>query len=312
MGVLDRREFRINGRPADDCFSEERLKHFCAIVALQMLDNGSASGGKALRDILLRSGSGGRVFRGHSAGSSLCDRALRDVHFFPAQGEDGAQIITPGKKHLEIDKSRQRFRAYDERGRRVFEAPVSTGKPGIDEKGRQSSETLSGIHRIVEVKPFKRWSKDPRVKMLDWIGIAPGIEKGMHSLNPVGEFAGYEKLLGQKASHRCIRLSRESSRWLMRWIGEEWKIDPLIVYIYDQTVLTETPSQESRYLLFLVLQEGMYTYPSLSQEEIPTLQRSDPAQGLQMKLGAFSFIRKGGRPGISYSRTCRNGFSILG
>lgn len=212
--------------------------------------------------------------------------------FFPSQGEDGAKMVTPGKKHLEIDKSRQRLRAYDERGQRVFEAVVSTGKPGIDEKRRQSSETLSGIHRIVEVKPFKRWSKDPRVKMLNWIGIAPGVEKGMHSLNPVGEFAGYEKLLGQKASHGCIRLSRESSRWLMKWIGEEWKIDPLIVYIYDHPVLTEIPSQGSRYLLFLVLQEGMYTYPSLSQEEIPTVQRSDPAQGVEMKVGSFLLYKK--------------------
>lgn len=211
--------------------------------------------------------------------------------FFPSQGQDGAKIITPGKKHLEINKSDQRLRAFDERGRRVFESPVSTGKAGVDEKGRQRSETLSGIHRIVEVKPFKRWSKDHRVKMLNWIGLTPGIEKGTHSLDPIGEFAGYEKLLGQKASHGCIRLSRESSRWLMKWIGEEWKKDPLIVYIYDQPTRTEAVSEESRYLLFLILQERMYSYQPLSQE-IPTVRRNGPVQGVEMEVGSFLLYKK--------------------
>ncbi len=212
--------------------------------------------------------------------------------FFPAQGRDEAKIITPGEKHLEIDKSDQRLRAYDKRGRRVLEAPVSTGKPGVDEKGRQRSETLSGIHRIFEARLFKRWSKDPRVKMLNWIGITPGVEKGIHSLDPVGEFADYEKRLGQKASHGCIRLSRESGRWLMKWIGEEWKTDPLIVYIYDRPIRIETPSQESRYLLFLILQEGIYTYDPLSQEEVPAVHRNGTAPGLQMKLGSFLLYKK--------------------
>lgn len=212
--------------------------------------------------------------------------------FFTSQGPDASKIITPGKKHLEIDKSNQRLRAYDAQGRQVFEAPVSTGKPGIDAKGRQSSETLSGIHRIVEVKPSKPWSKDPRVKMLNWIGLTPGVEKGIHGLNPVGEFAGYEKFLGQKASHGCIRLSRESSGWLMKWIGKNWKTDPLIVYIYDQPVQTEAASQESRYLLFLIRQEGVYRYQPLSQEKIPTLQKSGNAEGYQMKEGSFLLYKK--------------------
>jgi hypothetical protein len=127
--------------------------------------------------------------------------------------------------------------------------------------------------------------------MLNWIGLTPGVGKGMHSLNPVGEFADYEKLLGQKASHGCIRLSRESSRWLMKWIGEEWEKDPLIVYIYDQPTRTEAASQESRYLLFLILQEGMYNYQPLSQE-IPTVQKNSPSQGVEMKVGSFLLYKK--------------------
>ncbi len=211
--------------------------------------------------------------------------------FFPARGEDGAMILTPGKKHLEIDKSEQRLRAYDEEGRRVFEAPVSTGKPGIDEKGRQRSETLSGIHRIIEVKPFRRWSKDRRVKMLNWIGLTPGIEKGIHALNPVGEFAGYEKRLGQKASHGCIRLSRESSRWLLNWIGEEWKTAPLIVYVYDRPVRTETVSP-APYLLFLLLKEGNYSYDPLSLKEVPVVQKTGAAGGRPMEGGSFLLYKK--------------------
>lgn len=214
------------------------------------------------------------------------------IVFFPAEGRDGAKVITPGKKHLEIDKSAQRLQAFDERGRRVFEAPVSTGKPGIDEKGRESAETLSGIHRIIEVKSSKRWSKDPRVKMLNWIGLTPGIEKGMHSLNPIGEFAGYEKRLGQKASHGCIRLSRESSRRLVKWIGEEWRTDSLIVYIYDPPLRIEAPSEESHYMLFLVLQEGIYSYDLLSDEAIPIVRQDGAAVGHLMKRGSFLLYKR--------------------
>lgn len=211
--------------------------------------------------------------------------------FFPSQGNDGARIITPGRKHLEIDISVQRLRAYDEMGLKVLDAPVSTGKPGLDEKGWCKSETVSGIHRVVEVKPFKRWSKDPRVKMLNWIGIAPGVEKGIHSLNPVDEFADYEKRLGQKASHGCVRVSRENGRRLTKWIGDEWKTGPLIVYIYDRPIRKETVP-ENRYALFLILQEGAYSYDPLSQEELPIVERSEGATGRPMKPGSFLLYKK--------------------
>jgi len=212
--------------------------------------------------------------------------------FSPAQGVDGAQILTPGRKHLELDKSSQHLRAYDENGRLVLETPVSTGKPGIDEKGRRRDETLPGIHRVFEVKPFRRWSKDPTVKMLDWIGIIPGIEKGIHSLEPVGEFAHYEKLLGQKASHGCIRLSRESSRRLVMWIGEDWKTHPFIVYIYEKPIRTRAPRPESPYLLILILREGTYLYPAVSQEPASAIQKSETVLGQATKPGDFFLYQK--------------------
>ena len=86
--------------------------------------------------------------------------------FFAAEGQDEEKIITPGNKHLEIGISLQRLRAYyDESGRLALEALVSTGKAEVDAKGRQRSETRPGIFRVPEVKPFKRWCKNPRIKM---------------------------------------------------------------------------------------------------------------------------------------------------
>jgi len=219
-------------------------------------------------------------------------RSFGTFIFFPVQGHDGAHILTPGKKHLEIDKATQRLRAYDEGGRRVLEAPVSTGNPGIDEKGRQRFETEPGIHRVVEVKPFRLWSKDPKVKMLDWIGLHPGIELGIHSLESIGEFAHYEKLLGQKASHGCIRLNRENSRWLVNWIGEDWKTYPFIVYIREKPISPPSSRPPSPYLLVQILGEGVYTYPAVSQEPVPPVQRSETVSGPKMKPGDFFLYRK--------------------
>jgi len=209
--------------------------------------------------------------------------------FFPAQETKEAHLLTPGRKHLEISLSTQRLRAYDETGRLAREAPVSTGNPGIDEKGREREETLPGLHRIDEVKPYRRWSKDPKVKMLDWIGLFPGVEKGIHSLEPVGEFAHYEQFLGRKASHGCIRLSRKNSHWLVKWIGEDWKTYPLIVDIYERP---PPPRPQRPYLLMLILQEGAYRVPLMSPDPVPSVQRSDTAMGRALKPGDFLLYRR--------------------
>jgi len=212
--------------------------------------------------------------------------------FFVAQEPPGARIIIPGRKHVEIDLASQHLRAYDGQGRLVIDAPVSTGKPGVDEKGRERTETLPGIHQVFEVKPFKRWSKDPTVKMLDWIGIAPGTEKGIHSLEPVGEFAHYEKWLGQKASHGCIRLSRKDSRRLVKWIEADWKAYPLIVFIYKEPIIPKPLRLETPYRLFLILREGVYLYPMVSDEPAPPVQQSNTASGQAMRSGDFLLYRK--------------------
>jgi hypothetical protein len=212
--------------------------------------------------------------------------------FFPARELDQARLLTPGRKHLEIDTSTQRLRAYDENGRLLLNTTVSTGKPGIDEKGRQQEETRAGIHHVSEVRPFRRWSKDPKVKMLDWIGILPGIEKGIHSLEPVGEFTHYEKLLGQKASHGCIRVSRHNSRWLVKWMGADWKTYPFIVYIYQRPSHEPPPSLESPYRLMLIRREGAYRYSVVSQDSVPSVQRSETVVGHMMRAGDFLLYRQ--------------------
>lgn len=97
---------------------------------------------------------------------------------------------------MEIEIPAQRLRAYDSGGRLVGAALVSPGKAEVDEKGRPRSETSPGFFRVAEVSPIRRWSKDPRVKMLNWIGLVPGVEKGIHTLSPIGEFANFEQLLG--------------------------------------------------------------------------------------------------------------------
>lgn len=86
-------------------------------------------------------------------------------HIYPVYAEK-AMIFTPGKKHIEIDKSTQTLRAYNENGRMFIESLVSTGEPGIDEEGWEKTETMPGFHKIVELLPYRKWSKDENIKML--------------------------------------------------------------------------------------------------------------------------------------------------
>jgi len=202
--------------------------------------------------------------------------------------EGKAMIFTPEKKHIEIDKSTQTLRAYDERGRMFMESLVSTGEPGIDEEGWEKTETLPGFHKIVELMPFRKWSKDENVKMLNWIGIEPGIEKGIHSLEATGKFAGYEKFLGQKKSHGCIRLSRKDSKTLSEWIGDDWKSYTFIVYIYEKTFSWKEKGQS---LMLLVQELGLYSYPLESQDE-PALVRSSKSSSSWFSPGDFLIYKK--------------------
>ena len=220
-------------------------------------------------------------------------------HIYPVYAEK-AMIFTPGKKHIEIDKSTQILRAYNENGRMFIESLVSTGEPGIDEEGWEKTETLPGFHKIVELLPYRRWSKDENIKMFFWIGIEPGVEKGIHSLEAVGKFANYEKFLGQKKSHGCIRLSRKASKTLYEWIGDEWEDYTFIAYIYEKSFSWK---EEGGNLMLFVNELGLYSYPLESQDE-PQLVKDrqgasswfSPGDFLIYKKadGVWRFVKRGG------------------
>ena len=220
-------------------------------------------------------------------------------HIYPVYAEK-AMIFTPGKKHIEIDKSTQTLRAYNENGRMFIESLVSTGEPGIDEEGWEKTETMPGFHKIVELLPYRRWSKDENIKMFFWIGIEPGVEKGIHSLEAVGKFANYEKFLGQKKSHGCIRLSRKASRQLYEWIGIDWEDYTFIVYIYEKSFSWK---EEGGNLMLFVNELGLYSYPLESQDE-PQLVKDrqgasswfSPGDFLIYKKadGVWRFVKRGG------------------
>jgi len=220
-------------------------------------------------------------------------------HIYPVYAEK-AMIFTPGKKHIEIDKSTQTLRAYNENGRMFIESLVSTGEPGIDEEGWEKTETLPGFHKIVELLPYRRWSKDENIKMFFWIGIEPGVEKGIHSLEAVGKFANYEKFLGQKKSHGCIRLSRKASKTLYEWIGDDWEDYTFIVYIYEKSFSWK---KEGGNLMLFVNELGLYSYPLESQDE-PQLVKDrqgasswfSPGDFLIYKKadGVWRFVKRGG------------------
>jgi len=181
-----------------------------------------------------------------------------------------------------------------------IESLVSTGEPGIDEEGWEKTETMPGFHKIVELLPYRRWSKDENIKMLFWIGIEPGVEKGIHSLEAVGKFANYEKFLGQKKSHGCIRLSRKASRQLYEWIGIDWEDYTFIVYIYEKSFSWK---EEGGNLMLFVNELGLYSYPLESQDE-PQLVKDrqgasswfSPGDFLIYKKadGVWRFVKRGG------------------
>jgi len=208
-------------------------------------------------------------------------------HIYPVYAEK-AMIFTPGKKHIEIDKSTQTLRAYNENGRMFIESLVSTGEPGIDEEGWEKTETLPGFHEIVELLPYRRWSKDENIKMFFWIGIEPGVEKGIHSLEAVGKFANYEKFLGQKKSHGCIRLSRKASKTLYEWIGDEWEDYTFIVYIYEKSFSWK---EEGGNLMLFVNKLGLYSYPLESQDE-PQLVKDRQGASSWFSPGDFLIYKK--------------------
>lgn len=160
------------------------------------------------------------------------------VHIFfvrDINGRQAREIIVVNSPYIEIDKENQELKVWKKDRALYFKTLVSTGNPGIDEKGRQSFETLPGLFKVLETAKSVAWSKDLKVIMTDAIKIGNN-EKYIHSLPDIGEYKDYEKLLGTKASHGCIRLNRKDAFKLKSCIEkcEYWREKPIIVYIFDK------------------------------------------------------------------------------
>jgi lipoprotein-anchoring transpeptidase ErfK/SrfK len=83
---------------------------------------------------------------------------------------------------------------------------VSTGKKGY--------ETPLGRYAIL-TKRKRVWSKRWKCWMIFWQSITEPrpLRNGIHAL----EDKRAERLLGQPASHGCIRLSLKDAEWLFNW-----------------------------------------------------------------------------------------------
>jgi hypothetical protein len=102
---------------------------------------------------------------------------------------------------LAIDLSRQRLFLLNNFSQVLGEYRVSTGMPGY--------LTPPGSYAIVN-KAVYAYSKKYEADMYHWMGLTRNGDIGMHGLKG----SGYERRLGRRASHGCIRLSREDARYL--------------------------------------------------------------------------------------------------
>lgn len=102
---------------------------------------------------------------------------------------------------LVIDLSRQRLFAVNNFNQVLAEYKVSTGVSGYF--------TPPGSYSIVN-KAVYAYSKKYEADMYHWMGLTRNGDIGMHGLKG----SGYERRLGRRASHGCIRLSREDARYL--------------------------------------------------------------------------------------------------
>ena len=107
------------------------------------------------------------------------------------------------KNAIIIDKGRQHLFSYDENGKMVFNTPVSTGKnPGPKQKDGDY-RTPTGKFSISRFEG----NRDPKIFGAPefWRLNTPGFSGfGIH-----GD-AGYPELIGQPASHGCVRMPCDS------------------------------------------------------------------------------------------------------
>ena len=131
--------------------------------------------------------------------------------------------------HLKIDLSRQRLYLMNRNDHVLGEYKVSTGVPGYP--------TPTGRFSVVNKAPHA-YSRRYEADMYHWMGLDRRGDVGMHGLKG----SAYERKLGRRASHGCIRLSREDARYLYSIIPLGMRVDivtriePLVFYepISDQ------------------------------------------------------------------------------
>lgn len=139
-----------------------------------------------------------------AAPASYRDRAQELIQGLVAAGEtdidDLVKIIATDNRetldHIIINLAKQRLYECNLDGEVLAEHKISSGRRGFD--------TPPGEYHVVNKSP-KAYSKKYEAWMLYWMGLTSDGSYGMHGL----EGSSYERLLGNPASHGCIRLSRD-------------------------------------------------------------------------------------------------------
>lgn len=124
--------------------------------------------------------------------------------------------------HMVVDISRQRLFVMNRDSQVLAEYIVSTGRSGFD--------TPLGNYNIVN-KAAYAYSKKYEADMYHWMGLTSNGEIGMHGLKG----SGYERILGRRASHGCIRLSRSDAKYLFSIIPVGMKVH--ITLALDEVIL---------------------------------------------------------------------------
>jgi lipoprotein-anchoring transpeptidase ErfK/SrfK len=119
---------------------------------------------------------------------------------------------------IDVSISEQKMRVTED-CQIVYEFLVSTGK-----KGRGAISTPQGVFQIqnnATVARKQSRGKNGRihygVKLVNWLAVTTDGGVGIHALDPK-EMGNYEALLGKKASHGCIRLSRKDAKVVYAWV----------------------------------------------------------------------------------------------
>jgi len=158
--------------------------------------------------------------------------------------KDIAQVATATVKGMPLDPTRidvsiseQKLRVIE--GFKIrYEFLVSTGNPAI---GKDAIETPRNVFRISNValkarkeSKNKKGGKRHGPWLINWMRItAPSGGVGIHALDPK-QVRRYEKKLGKKASHGCIRLSRKDVKvvyaWVLQYFADNGEYPQVYIY----------------------------------------------------------------------------------